>query len=166
VGWSWRTSKAVYLGHRPYLVKGKWLWGKTIGRALYKMGWMVGEKGDPQAWGRGVAMQNAICNGHVPILSDLSNRILELTEGSKITRPRYDPNRPWEWTCHDSLEYDRGTIEELVSSYDSSAQEGGYSFRITVEEMQSCIAAIRAIPSLPYVIEHNLLTKLAILDEC
>jgi hypothetical protein len=46
---------AVYLGHRPYPTRKGWYWGKTIGRASYKMGWVIDKGQDVMAHMTGLA---------------------------------------------------------------------------------------------------------------
>ena len=88
-------GQAVYLGMRPYNIPfgtgRKWMWGRTIGRAAYKMGWMLDlAKGDPSAWMTGNADAIVRTQPYVPILSDLARKIVELREGCKRTPVKAD----------------------------------------------------------------------------
>jgi hypothetical protein len=82
-----RLEDCVYLGMRPYPTKSGWLWGKTIGRATYKLGWVT-IKGDQDlmALMTGIADMHALCSRHVPVLSDIARKIVELRRGAKRTQ--------------------------------------------------------------------------------
>ena len=97
-------GSAVYLGMRPYNVPTplgrQWLWGRTIGRAAYKLGWMLDPtKGDAAAWATGVAESIVLTQPYVPLLSDLARKTVELRIGCRRTPVLADPNKPWtNWT--------------------------------------------------------------------
>lgn len=170
---------AVYLGQRPYNVPfgdgRKWVWGRTIGRALYKNGWMVGlEKGDPMAWVTGVAEQVALTQSHVPLLGDIAKRILRLREGCKVRRQDADPNRPWTDgrtnTQYHDLPYDETTVEALLECYNRSTyceQKAGYTRTSvpTAAQVASCVEAIEGVSALPCNLDEMVLRYLCLHDD-
>jgi hypothetical protein len=126
-------GSAVYLGMRPYNVPTplgrQWLWGRTIGRAAYKLGWMLDlNKGDPAAWATGVADSIVLTQPYVPLLSDLARKTVELRVGCRRTPVLEDPNKPWTtWTPHENLgtlTYDDVTLECLNLSYETPTLYG------------------------------------------
>ncbi len=136
-------SRAVYLGMRPYPVNGTWYWGKTIGRAVYKLGWSMLESGrDLMAHITGVADMHCLCSRHVPILSDLAMKIVELRTGAKRTPVVLDENRPWEWTLAGSLPYAEDTLTYTAGAYG-----------LTVADLRQSIARIQAITRLPCILD-------------
>lgn len=139
-----RLEDAVYLGMRPYPTKSGWFWGKTIGRSTYKMGWAI-VKGtrDIMAHITGIADMHVRCSSHVPILSDLAERIVDLRAGMKRTPPILDENRPWEWTQCSGVRYDEVTLLSVAETYG-----------VTVSELQELITQIRSLKRLPAVIDN------------
>lgn len=73
----------TFLGMMPYLTHSGLFWGPTIGRRLYKSGWLDDPVAHPAAWYAGVATQLAqyAC---VPILYDLGEAALKLLEGTPV----------------------------------------------------------------------------------
>lgn len=154
---------AVYLGMRPYPVKVgtdvKWFWGKTIGRATYKMGYTVLDKDkDLMAHITGIADMHVLCSSHVPVLADLAHKIVELREGLKRTKPVLDPNRPWEWTYQSGAPYTRETLEAVANAYTKRetplADIEPHDVIVTVEDVEDLIEHIRAVDRLPCVVDH------------
>ncbi len=155
-----KLSDAVYLGMRPYPVGGKWFWGKTIGRATYKMGWVMAQGGrDVMAHITGVADMHLLCSRHVPILSDLAAKIVELRQGAKRTPVRKDPNKPWEWTLQGSLPYDESTLKAVAATY----TVGGVY--VSPGDVLSLIAAIQSVERLPCVLDHWLWRHMIHVDD-
>lgn len=151
----------LYLGMRPYWVSGRWTWGKTIGRATYKMGWVLEpHKRDVMAHVTGVADMHLLCSLHVPVLSDLAAKIVELRQGAKRTPVVKDPNRPWEWTQQGSLPYDRETLSVTAEVYTKLS-----GTLVTVADFEDLIAQIRKISSLPCVLDHWLWRLIVASDE-
>lgn len=146
-----RIHDAVYLGMRPYPTKSGWFWGKTIGRATYKMGWKVLNGGvlgtDPLAHITGVADMHVLCSSHVPILSDLARKVVELRGGAKRTPVALDPNRPWEWTFKAGVDYDEVTLRHVAEVYSTHTL-------LTTDDICGLIEAIKAVNSLPCIIDH------------
>lgn len=156
----------IYLGMRPYLTQGVWRWGKTIGRAIFKMGWRVDNSGgDPMAWLTGVAQMNALCNGHVPILADMAQKVLELRQGLKITKFEFDPNKPWTRGANQGYTYDQETIRTFVDGINYSQIRKGKNISITVEMVNSVIDQIKGVTQLPWMLDDELLRILAIIDD-
>lgn len=147
--------KAVYLGMRPYPVNGQWFWGKTIGRAIYKLGWTMLEPGrDVMAHITGVADMHMLCSLHVPILSDMARKIVELRAGAKRTPVVKDENRPWEWTLSGSLPYARDTLGHVAEVYG-----------LTVSDVELAIDNIRSIERLPCVLDCPILRWMIYCDD-
>lgn len=151
-------SRAVYLGQRLYPVDGKWFWGKTIGRAIYKMGWVLLPGGfhsrDPGAHITGIADMHCLCSSHVPVLCDLAEKIRDLRKGAKRTPVALDPDRPWEWPYSGGCRYDASTISYVAEAYNSTPQE-----------VLDVIHTIRGIDRLPAVVSHPLLDRMIVLDD-
>ena len=155
-------GSAVYLGMRPYNVPTptgrRWLWGRTIGRAAYKLGWMLDlSKGDAAAWATGVAESIVLTQPYVPILSDLARRTLFLREGCRRTPVLEDDNKPWtNWTAEEGqgqLTYDDHTLECLVLSYQTPSLFGAEKpVSPLVDDFRRSARAIKDIPCLPYMI--------------
>ncbi len=164
-----RLSDAVYLGMRPYPTAKGWFWGKTIGRASYKLGWLLdrGER-DPLAHITGIADMHAKCSLHVPVLSDLALKIVELRQGMKRTPVVLDPNRPWEWTLQAGVEYDDLTVEAVASAYTVKPRPGMEDTTdktVSAADVRELIAAIRRIDRLPCVVDHWLWRHMIAVDE-
>jgi len=171
---------AVYLGQRPYNVPfeggRKWVWGRTIGRALYKMGWMVDlAKGDPIAWVTGVAEQVALTQSHVPLLSDVAKVILGLRKGCKKRMVLADQNKPWTDgkmnVEHHNLQYDDITVMALLECYERltyrEARSGVVKHMVpTLSMVKQSRQKIGAIPRLPYIIDCPVLRFLCLSDDC
>jgi hypothetical protein len=153
-------GSAVYLGMRPYNVPTptgrQWLWGRTVGRAAYKLGWMLDpNKGDAAAWATGVADSIVRTQPYVPLLSDLARKTLELREGCRRTPVLADPNKPWtHWTPREdlgTLTYDDITLECLHLSYETPTLHGPERpVGPTVDALRRSKANINRIDRLPY----------------
>lgn len=155
-----KVSDAVYLGMRPYPVDGRWFWGKTIGRATYKVGWVL-ERGqrDYMAHITGVADMHCLCSAHVPILGDLAKRIVTLREGAKRTPVQRDPHKPWEWTLQGVSPYDESTLRAVADTYTT----GGVV--VTVDDVKALIAEINSVTRLPCVLDHWLWKHMIHVDD-
>lgn len=170
-------GSAVYLGMRPYNVPTptgrKWLWGRTVGRAAFKFGWMLDlSKGDAAAWATGVADSVVRTQPYVPILSDLARQTLKLREGARRTPVAADENKPWtNWTVQaetQHLTYDRQTLLCLEKSYATPTLYGGDGpvRSPSVDDFLRTIRAIEAVPCLPYVIDDMALRFMCVTDDC
>lgn len=169
-----KLSDAVYLGMRPYPVRvaGQihWFWGKTIGRATYKMGWVtMDKKRDIMAHVTGIADMHVLCSSHVPVLADLAHKIVELRVGRKRTPVVRDENKPWEWTLGAGAPYSRETLEAVADTYSvcrtSSNPTNPASVHVTTEDVIDLIDAIRAIKTLPCVLDHWLWRHMIWVDD-
>lgn len=170
-------GSVVYLGMRPYNVPTptgrRWLWGRTVGRAAFKFGWMLDlSKGDAAAWATGVADSVVRTQPYVPILSDLARRTLKLREGARRTPVAVDENKPWtHWTVLQEtrdLTYDRQTLHCLVKSYSTPTLYGepGPICTPSVEDFLCTVREIESIPCLPYVVDDLALRFMCVTDDC
>lgn len=160
----------VYLGMRPYPTKSGWFWGKTIGRATYKMGYIVGKENiDNLAHITGVADMHVLCSSHVPVLSDLAERIVALRKGAKRTPVVPDPEKPWEWTFQSAVKYDDTTLRAVVDAYNFKRTRTrsfqAESSSLTIAELQQLICDIQGIDTLPYVLNSPTWRKLIWADD-
>lgn len=147
--------RAVYLGMRPYPVAGHWYWGRTIGRAAYKMGWvMLSSATDIMAHITGVCDMYSKMFRHVPILYDLAAKVVECRAGAKSTPFQDDPDRPWARFSLNAPKYDRSTIEYVAKVYDTSPSE-----------VLTLVDLIRSVNQLPCVIDSPLLRKMVVFDD-
>ncbi len=171
---STELSDAVYLGMRPYpvMIDGveRWFWGKTIGRSTFKMGWVTLDKErDIMAHITGVADMHRMCSSHVPVLSDLANKILQLRDGMKRTPVRLDQNKPWEWTFNSGVKYDERTLEYVARTY--SVRETPHKeiephdVHVTAEDVKDLIHHIERIERLPCVLDHWLWKHMIWVDD-
>lgn len=169
VGMSEFIGNAVYLGNRPYPVGGTYYWGKTIGRALYKFGYVVDPKGrDVMAHITGVAEMHTQCSKHVPILADMAQRIVHLRAGRKRTVFKDDPYRPWAKTLNGALPYDDETLAFVAKVYSTEPSEffdPGVDRQITVADLKTLIREIEAVPTLPFVLDNWVLRHLVVFDD-
>lgn len=143
-------NRAVYLGMRPYPTRSGWFWGKTIGRATYKMGFvMKPETRDLMAHITGVADMHCLCSLHVPILADLAKKIKELRQGAKRTPVVPNPHKPWEWVNQGLVPYDDLTIAAVAETY--TALSGSV---VTSDDVLDLIRCIASVTRLPCVVDH------------
>jgi hypothetical protein len=161
---------AVYLGHRPYPTRKGWFWGKTIGRSTYKMGWVIDKDQDLMAHITGIADMHHLCSSHVPILSDLAEKILELRQGAKRTPVKPDPNKPWEWTLQSNVKYDDLTLEAIAEIYTTrrtptTSEMSHVDVATTLEEVRGLIAEIQAIDTLPFCLDNAFWRRMIWVDD-
>lgn len=169
---SQKLYDAVYLGMRPYPTRGGWFWGKTIGRATYKLGWcLLAPDRDILAHITGVADMHVLCSRHVPILSDLALKIAELRVGMKRTPSDklMDENKPWEWTLKGQLPYDDLTLQAVADTYTVKSTPGNPQLMdgviVTIADVRSLIREIQAIKRLPCVLDHWLWQHMILVDD-
>lgn len=165
-----KLSDCVYLGMRPYPTRKGWFWGKTIGRATYKMGYVVGKEDiDNLAHITGVADMHVLCSSHVPVLSDLAEQIVKLRTGAKRNVPSLDPEKPWEWTLKSGVKYDDITLAAVVDAYNFKRTKvrdfQGEGSNLTLGELQQLILEIRKIDTLPYILNNPTWRKLIWADD-
>lgn len=169
---SFRLEDCVYLAHRPTPVGGRWYWGKTLGRCLYKLGFQRGVAGDPKAFFAGICKMHEVCSRHVPVLSDICTVWAEANAGCKVTHYKFDPNRPWEamGSCSPGY-YDESTLESLARAYtvDSRPCRADLSMNsvfVTARDFHDLIDYVRnAIDGRPCVLDHWLLRHMVWVDE-
>jgi hypothetical protein len=89
-----------------------------------------------------VAQQLALFR-HVPLLSDISDRILQLLPGGKITTQVADPNRLWQHRETATPGYTDQTVHWLARRY----QEQG----LTAAQVRADIRLVQGITRLPAV---------------
>jgi hypothetical protein len=143
----------VYLGMRPYPAD-RWYFAKTIGRAIWKLGWRVDpQSGDQEAWMAGVMQQNSLTQRIVPILSDLSHHYMAYHGSRKITPVVTDVHRPWTVMEH-TPDYTQQVILYIAEGYG-----------LHVNEIHSAINYVRGIPVYPFVLDHPAITQICTKDE-
>lgn len=168
-----RFVDAVYLGHRPLPVAGRWYWSKTIGRAIYKLGYQMGVVGDPAAHLHGVMQMHSICSPHVPILGDIANAYLKCAKGTKINIPKFDENKPWTWMTNGVSPgcYAQDTIAGLVQAYSvrrdfTRMDLVPFDTALTAADIADCqnyihSAVVRGVRAL----DHWVLERMILVDE-
>lgn len=166
---STQVDDCVYLGMRPYPTRGGWFWGKTIGRASYKMGWLLDQQGrDPMAHVTGIADMHVLCSSHVPVLADLAKKIVELRQGARRTPQVLDPEKPWEWTYKAGVAYDDLTLQAVARVYSRRETEGqdcAWEREVTVRDVQDLIDEINKVERLPCVVDHWLWKHMVFSDD-
>lgn len=169
LGVTTHLTDTVYLAMRPYRSASGISWGKTIGRAMYKFGWTIAKQSeDIMAKLTGVAEMHAICSANVPILSDVAERVLELRRGCRRTPYVPDPNRPWTLPLA-RQKYDAVTLQSVLDVYTRKAEQVAtwpcHASLLTMDQLTALIAEIQAVPTLPYVLDNELLRLIVHLDE-
>lgn len=166
---STEVMDVVFLGMRPYRTRSGLLWGRTIGRAAYKMGWCIkAEERDVMAWVTGVADAVVHTCSHVPVLYDMARRICQLREGAKRTEQRVDENKPWQEVTGGGVPYDDLTLEGVAQAYSrcsSPGFEASAERMVTVKDLWDLIGRIRAIERIPCVLDHWVLQHMVAFDE-
>lgn len=167
-----RYEDAVYLGHRPYQVGEDWFWGKTLGRALYKLGYQRGISGDPCAHFMGICKMHEVCSKHVPVLSDLTQAYLDCNVGCKVNPYTPDENKPWEFMGHGAPGwYDTATLDSVARAYtvDRRPCREDLSPRdvlVTRADVVDLISYIKsAVDGTPCVLDHWLLRHMVWVDD-
>jgi hypothetical protein len=153
---------AVFLGSRPVHTGSGWFWGRTIGRAAYKLGW-TDPDGDIGARVAGTARQLTITNPHVPILQDLAEAVLRCREGLKINDITVDDElyeAHWRYNTTPGR-YDRQALLSTVRAYTPENS----SPLFTVDELVDCIDKIRQISRVPAIFEHPVLDAILSYDD-
>lgn len=162
---------AVYLGMRPFPTRKGWFWGKTIGRATYKMGWVLNKNNDRDVMAHitGIADMHILCSRHVPVLSDLAYKIHELRNGAKRTPVRLNPDKPWEWTMKSGVKYDEITLQAVADTYTTHTKEENKlkltDVKVTKEDVKDLIAEIEGVTRLPCVLDHWLWKHMIWVDD-
>lgn len=144
----------TYLGAMPYPVAGRYYWGPTVGRRLYKAFWQSEPIGNLAMWTKGVAIQLATYK-HVPILSDIAQRIVDLLPkySHSTTTDEYEV-----WTSvKDRPKYDESTLHWMAARYSTRG--------LTVPQIGADIRRISAISRLPAVVELPAAEIMVMLDD-
>lgn len=168
---SYKLYDAVYLGHRPYPTATGWYWGKTIGRATYKMGWVVLKAGrDVMAHITGIADMHCRCSRVVPVLYDLAKKIVELRQGAKRTPVEEDlENAPWREMGAGAPEYDDVTmlaVADMYTMHPGPLTSGvAVDQCVTVADVRGLVELIRGISRLPCVVDHWLWRRMVVSDD-
>jgi hypothetical protein len=172
---SFRFEDAVYLGHRPLPIGGRYYWSRTVGRALYKLGWQVRIRGDPSAHFMGIAKMHVECSGHVPILGDLCKAWVSARPHAKVNAWRPDDNKPWQQMGKLAPPaYDDSTIAAFASAYTVAKSDlrGDLDLQdvcVTPAAVRECIAYVVAevekCRGRPCVLDHWLLRHMVLVDE-
>lgn len=169
-----RLVDAVFLAHRPTLVGKNWFWGKTVGRAIFKLGWQSEIKGDVMAWLTGVCDMHQLCSKHVPVLYDFADAWSVARGGFKRTPVVFDQHRPWDWMTAglDVPNYDQSTLLSLAEAYSVVRDAATGSFEpcdvaLTVDDILSCIAYVRHMLRFgaPVCLDHWVLRHMVWVDE-
>jgi hypothetical protein len=142
---SYSLADVTFLGMMPYLVGGRYYWGPTLGRRLYKAFWQAEAIGNPAAWARGVAQQMKLY-ANVPILYDLAAKVDELLHGHKVTVVTPDENRVWHSIDQANPHWDQTTLEWLSRRY---AKQGVTSAMIRRD--LKVISQIRRLPAIVHL---------------
>lgn len=149
-------ERCVFLGMRPYPVAGRYLWGRTIGRAIYKLGWTTEVDSDYAALHTGVCDQILKTSLHVPILSDMAAAYVATRAGCR-RRPYVDQHSLWGLSWGEGCTtqpYDESTLRAVAQIY-------GYS----VERLKCTISLIRSQTVFPCVLNDAVLTGTVYQDE-
>lgn len=165
-----RPEDGVFLAHRPLKVNGRYVWSRTLGRCLYKLGWQVGVYNgtDSSAWMHGVFDMHRRISSHVPVLSDIVDAYMADAAGRAKT-PCAD-----EWRQNFTgvgERYDESTIVSLAAAYTHSPHlcRGDLNRRhtvVTVDWVKDLIAYVReAVKAQVTVLDHPLLELMVELDE-
>lgn len=146
--------KMVYLGMRPYPVDGRWWFARTIGRALWKQGWVMdGADVDCPARVTGDCVAIAKTQAVVPVLSDYAHGYLKSREGCKRLLPEPDPNRPWT-TGVETPPYTQETLSYVAAGYG-----------VDIRSLLDCCQMLRDRRSFPWVSDHPVLLTMVTVDD-
>lgn len=155
---SYDPFDAVYLGMRPYPNDGRWAWGKTIGRCVYRLGWALWEPGrDMMAHITGISQMHVLCSRQVPVVWDLCHRVAELRVGCRSTPVEWREHVPWDFTREVAVGYDRETMAYVARGYGVPLDGEG--------SLCELLDQIRAIQRLPCVLRHPVLEAMVAHDE-
>lgn len=159
LGHSLRWQDIVFLGCRPYKVSGRYMWGPTLGRRLYKHHACIHPDRNPVAWLNGVADMELRCYNHVPVLRTMAARVLQLQAGLKVTPYKWDPHQIcWERPAK-TPDPDLETYIGLAEAYTTPTT------LVTVEAILDLERSIMTVDSLPAVLAHPCLDAFLLVDE-
>lgn len=143
----------TFLGSMPYLVAGKFYWGPTLGRRLYKAFWQADPMGHLPAWTKGVALQLSMFR-HVPFLVELADRVLSLLQRHAGVAV-YDENKPYQTRVVPTPHWDNSTVEWLCHRY----------HRLTPGMLVQDLQVVAAIQRLPCVIHSDVFNACVVQDD-
>lgn len=106
---------------RFWRVSGGRVWGPKIGRALAKLGYAVSPQHSPDRWMKGVALGLKQDTNHVPLVSDMIQRILTLLKDVG-SRPNVDEHKFHVTREHKSTD---DTLNQLFKVYGINRAEYG-----------------------------------------
>lgn len=167
-----RYEDAVFLGHRPLPIGGRWYWTRTLGRCLYKLGWQLGVRGDGGAVMHGIMDMHRRCSAHTPVLAEIANAYVRNSQGMKLTMITEDVHKPWEWMGRfGPSNYDDSTIQALARVYTVSrtrcrtdlSPTDTYVSEQDVRDL--CRYVDETVTSQPCVLDHWLLKHMVWVDE-
>lgn len=149
-----RTFDTVYLGMRPYPVAGRWYFGRTIGRAVFKYGWKSAPLTDDLgAWFAGECVATLQVEAHVPVLVDIARAYLRWWGVRPKTKVQPDHNRPWTIGTP-TPEYDETTLRYVAH---------GYS--VPVSALKDLLAQVENLRSFPCLLAHPVLERMVLFDD-
>jgi hypothetical protein len=147
----------VFLGMRMYPVGGELLWGRTVGRALFKLGWKCSPlPPDPGAHMAAEAKAIVATQPHVPILSDFAKAYLAWWGNGKVSPHKIDDedHKPWR-TVGPRPDYDATTVRQFCITYD-----------ITLAEFDALLTLIYSLNQFPCVVNSKTLQRILRKDAC
>jgi len=148
LGWSHRVVDAIFLGNRPYKVAGRWYWGPTLGRRLFKHHCCISPDANPIAWLHGVARMEATAFPFVPLLGAMAKRTCELLAGKKVAELPI-PSYKLDWTKREvPAAPDVSTYRACADAYTTDG------FVMTERMLHQAEAEITAVDSLPVYLGH------------
>lgn len=163
LGTSEIPEDAVFLGHRPVDSLNGYYWCRTLGRSLYKFGWVVTHGLSPQekdylAHITGVADMHSRVSRGCPILYEMACKILELRMGAKRSVVRAADLPYYNFGEH-IAGYDIFSLRSLSRAY---SKNGVVVTPADFMEVLDHVAQLRALPA---VIDHWLLRHMVNVDE-
>ena len=120
------------------------VYGPKIGRLLMKNGWSRQREIEPLRWAKAVALGMRCDVAHIPILRDISEKVLELTEDIQA-RPYRETDR-FEHKVHARVPH-----KQSAEVYDFMYRIYG----ITKDQVDKCQELIRSVKHLPSRITHE-----------
>jgi len=154
------VTHCVFLGMRLYpcavfdgtYLRHRLLWGKQLGRCLYKLGWQREASLDTLAWAKGVAWAQLVANPHVPILKAYCVSVLQKTRNVKMKVPR------------DLSKYRLPEVREAYVSTNQTLDMIGDVYGISWEEIQEAERQLMGVPTLPAFLSSRIIDRLVRVD--
>jgi hypothetical protein len=163
MGTSTLAEDAVFLGHRPVRVGPDYFWLRTLGRALYKFGWVVTPDYNPMQKDfmshiTGVADMHCRVSSSTPVLYEMARKIVDLRKGAKRIPVRVEECSFYNFTLP-GVAYDIQTLWSLSRAYSKNGVV------VTPRDFIGLISDVASIEALPCVIDHWLLRHMVNVDE-